>query len=115
MRTYLIEIDGTTSRGCATSDDINTCNTDNCNSGIFPEDRLSCYQCTDCSSTSLQNSEAPLCSLYKDDQNSCYTYYDGIVNYSIELIRNLIEIYSQKLASLYNVDVYQILMYIQIV
>lgn len=55
----------------------NTCSGDLCNSDIFPMSRLHCYQCIGCSSTSLQDAVAPVCSIYNDEKNSCYTYYDG--------------------------------------
>lgn len=71
------ETDGTISRECSMVGSDNTCDKDLCNSDIFPVNRLHCYQCIDCSSTSLQNEAAPVCSIYNDEKNSCYTYYDG--------------------------------------
>ncbi|KAL5278422.1 hypothetical protein ACFFRR_003204 [Megaselia abdita] len=57
-----------------------TCDNDKCNSGVFPNDRISCLQCDSLSETDDcakgLNSSLELCQIYyKNDK--CYLYIDG--------------------------------------
>ncbi|KAL5278414.1 hypothetical protein ACFFRR_003196 [Megaselia abdita] len=72
---------GDTIRGCSIGENpcegnalCETCSSDICNGGIFPDDRLKCLQCDDCyNSTSF-----PLptyCQNYLDN-DQCFTYFD---------------------------------------
>ncbi|KAL7740569.1 hypothetical protein ACLKA6_009456 [Drosophila palustris] len=50
-----------------------TCKEDNCNLGIFPEDRLLCYQCSGAACNKVSAAMLSPCALYRSE-DACYTY-----------------------------------------
>lgn len=71
-----IDATGNTIRGCENSITVTSqalCETDKCNTGLYPIDRLSCYQCSgvECISESLLPTGHGVCSLYKEN-DECY-------------------------------------------
>ncbi|XP_052563273.1 uncharacterized protein LOC120415390 isoform X2 [Culex pipiens pallens] len=51
-----------------------SCDEEGCNSGIFPQNRLECYQCKgqDCGKESTQNTTSAICRIFKSD-NKCFS------------------------------------------
>lgn len=80
----VVTTDGQTQRGCSseiqaivTSDEI--CDSNNCNSGVYPADRKRCHQCSgnECNQL-LQDNDASLqlCNNY-DSNDRCFAYLNG--------------------------------------
>ncbi|XP_037819819.1 prestalk protein-like [Lucilia sericata] len=70
-------------RGCASKSDIQqcsnsktceTCDSVNCNTGIFPKGRITCYQCTgsSCEDVTANNIVYKVCANYEEN-DQCYT------------------------------------------
>uniref|UniRef100_A0A182QEL6 DUF753 domain-containing protein n=1 Tax=Anopheles farauti TaxID=69004 RepID=A0A182QEL6_9DIPT len=66
--------------GCRGASECTECFTDLCNEGLFPPQRLLCYQCSgaDCAQLPLTPSVEPRPCLLHDPANAqCYTWYDN--------------------------------------
>ncbi|XP_034473963.1 protein psiQ [Drosophila innubila] len=69
---------GSVQRGCgvacASGDtSCKTCNTDNCNGGIYPEDRRLCYQCSGATCNNVNAANLSPCAVYNQKDQKCYT------------------------------------------
>uniref|UniRef100_A0A1B0CVG9 Putative conserved secreted protein n=1 Tax=Lutzomyia longipalpis TaxID=7200 RepID=A0A1B0CVG9_LUTLO len=83
IRGCLQDLDGSTSTFCP-SNNCQICSNNNCNSNIFPSDRITCHQCNDeencyMDMTSIGNVAYPCRNYALDDQ--CYTVLEGSVVY----------------------------------
>ncbi|ALC38916.1 maker445 [Drosophila busckii] len=72
-----LQPDGTITRGCGpkcATDSCSSCTTDNCNAGIYPANRLLCYQCTARESCNVPGNATMLkpCALFKEQDQQCY-------------------------------------------
>lgn len=83
FKTRLLPTDGATIRGCKSSlpsQLINfsfLCNSSACNNNIYPENRLTCYQCTDSDTDCIKEPKAFPCVTFAPD-DSCYTTFNGV-------------------------------------
>ncbi|XP_055679722.1 uncharacterized protein LOC129787909 isoform X1 [Lutzomyia longipalpis] len=83
VRGCLQDLDGSTSTFCP-SNNCQICSNNNCNSNIFPSDRITCHQCNDEENcykdmTSIGNVAYPCRNYALDDQ--CYTVQEESVVY----------------------------------
>ncbi|XP_023165417.2 keratin-associated protein 5-4 [Drosophila hydei] len=75
----VVAANGTVSRGCrgacaANDPNCKSCTTDNCNVGIFPENRRLCYQCNGDTCGTPDNASMLLgCDIYQATGQKCYT------------------------------------------
>ncbi|XP_017859603.1 PREDICTED: uncharacterized protein LOC108611448 [Drosophila arizonae] len=80
-----LQSNGAVVRGClncaANDSNCKSCATDNCNVGIFPENRQLCYQCSGESCSNLDNSTMLLgCAIYQATGQKCYTIGTSATN-----------------------------------
>lgn len=68
---------------CADANTCKTCDSINCNTGIFPQKRINCYQCngTTCTDVATNSVSSKPCLIY-EEKDECYTKAESEVDMS---------------------------------